>query len=106
MSSLPSKTFNIMASARPVLAVCPRESEFGRLVEEADCGVAVDINAFDQLAASILRLRADQNRLEQMGVNGRAVLERKYSRVRCVGMIERLLRRVRNTQRDAAWMAI
>jgi glycosyltransferase involved in cell wall biosynthesis len=91
MSSLPSKAFNIMASGRPVLAIGPQESELCQLVEEAECGLAVSIDGIDQLVEAIHRLKADREGLARWGKNGRATLESKYSRSRCVGMLERLL---------------
>ena len=36
--SLPSKVFNVMASARPILAVAPPESELAQIVKRAGCG--------------------------------------------------------------------
>lgn len=91
ISSLPSKTFNIMASGRPVLAIGPQESELCQLVEEAECGLAVSIDGTDQLVEAILRLKADREGLARWGKNGRATLESTYSRSRCVGMLEKLL---------------
>ena len=91
LSSLPSKTFNIMASARPVLAIGPRESELCQIIEEADCGLTVPVENIEKLVDAMLPLKADEARLERWGQNGRATLERKYSRSRCTGMIEKLL---------------
>ena len=57
MSSLP-KTFNIMASGRPVLAIGPQESELCQMVEEAECGLTVPVENIEQLVDAILPLKA------------------------------------------------
>jgi len=90
-TSLPSKTFNIMASARPILAVTPEGSEIARLVEAANCGVNVLPGAPEQLAQAILALMGDEARLAEMGRNGRQVLEATYSRQVCVAQYEATL---------------
>jgi len=91
MSSLPSKTFNIMASERPVLAIGPQESELCKLIQKTECGLAVSIENTDQLVESIQALRADKEASRRMGKNGRMAIETTYSRSRCVGMLENLL---------------
>jgi colanic acid biosynthesis glycosyl transferase WcaI len=91
-TSLPSKTFNIMASARPILAVTPADSDMARLVAEADCGVSVLPGAPEQLAEAILALQNGGARLAEMGRNGRKELEAVYSRQVCVTQYEAALR--------------
>jgi colanic acid biosynthesis glycosyl transferase WcaI len=91
-TSLPSKTFNIMASARPILAVTPNDSDIARLVVTADCGVSVLPGAPKQLAEAILALQNGGTRLAEMGRNGRRELEAVYSRQVCVAQYEATLR--------------
>lgn len=90
LSSLPSKIFNVMASARPVLAVTPPGSEVMQIVEAAGCGWNVPPSAPDKLAEAILGLKAQESRLIQMGQNGRSCLEKKYARAHCVDAYEKL----------------
>jgi colanic acid biosynthesis glycosyl transferase WcaI len=92
LSSLPSKTFNIMASARPILAVTPPESEIARLVTEGQCGINVPPNQPALLADQVLRLKSQPGRLEEMGYNGRHHMETKFSRRRCVEMYDTMLK--------------
>jgi glycosyltransferase involved in cell wall biosynthesis len=54
LSSLPSKIFNIMASARPILAVAPQESELAQLIREAQCGITVSPQNPGHLAEVII----------------------------------------------------
>jgi colanic acid biosynthesis glycosyl transferase WcaI len=90
-SSLPSKIFNVMASARPILAVTPPEGEIARLIRIADCGWNVPPRSPQGLAEAIVHLKAQGSLLTQMGENGRHYLEKHHSRNRCVDAYEKML---------------
>lgn len=90
-TSLPSKIFNIMASARPILAVTPPESETAGLVEEARCGIVIPPEHPDLLAEAIMNMREQVGVLREMGQNGRSQLEARFTRQRCVEMYDQML---------------
>ena len=90
-SSLPSKIFNVMASARPILAVAPPESEIAQIVADAACGQDVAPGSPEELAKVIVEMKARESALIQMGQNGRACLEKNYSRQHCVDAYEKML---------------
>jgi colanic acid biosynthesis glycosyl transferase WcaI len=103
LSSMPSKIFNVMASARPILAVTPPGSEIMQIVEEADCGWNVPPGSPEKLAEAIIQLKDRESALIQMGHNGRAYLEKNYSRNHCVDAYEKMLTTLYNrTQLKAA----
>jgi colanic acid biosynthesis glycosyl transferase WcaI len=91
LTSLPSKTFNIMASARPILAVVPQASDIAHLVNEARCGVILPPGHPALLAEEIRKLQRAGALLAELGQNGRLCLETRFSRARCVGMVEDML---------------
>ena len=91
LSSMPSKIFNVMASARPVLAVSPPGSEIMQIVTEAGCGWNVPPGSPEKLADAIIQLKGSESALIQMGKNGRACLEKNYSRNTCVDTYEKML---------------
>jgi colanic acid biosynthesis glycosyl transferase WcaI len=90
-SSLPSKIFNVMASARPILAVTPPGSEIMQIVEEAGCGWNIPPQSPETLAVTIFKLTDCESELNQMGRNGRVCLEQNYSRKICVDAYEKML---------------
>lgn len=90
-SSLPSKVFNVMASARPLLTITPLGSELMQIVQEAGCGWNVPPQSPEKLAEIIIKLKKHESRLIQMGRNGRACFEQNYSRARCVDAYEMML---------------
>jgi hypothetical protein len=99
LSSLPSKTFNVMASARPILAVTPPEGEVARLIRVAGCGWNVPPTSPRKLAGVIVELKGQSSLLDQMGKNGRSYLERYYARSRCVDIYEIMLTTLYNKTR-------
>jgi colanic acid biosynthesis glycosyl transferase WcaI len=91
LTSLPSKIFNIMASARPILGVTPPESEIAHLILEGECGVNIPPEHPELLAEAILKLRQQDDLLINMGRNGRSQLETRFSRIQCADMYEHML---------------
>ena len=91
--SLPSKTFNIMASARPILAITPPDSEIAALVAAGQCGANLPLGQPHQVAELIRIWQTDEAQLQQMGQNGRNMLESQFSRDRCVASFSQLLAR-------------
>lgn len=91
VSSLPSKVFSGMASARPILAVAPAESELARIVREANCGWVVSPGSPMDLAMTIAQKIGQESLLVQAGQNGRACLEKYYSRNGCIEAYEKML---------------
>ena len=91
LSSMPSKIFNLMASARPILAVTPPECEIAQIIAEASCGWNVPPESPVKLAEAIVQLKNRETTLIQLGQNGRVCLEKNYSRKHCVDAYEKML---------------
>jgi colanic acid biosynthesis glycosyl transferase WcaI len=70
--ALPSKSFSILASGRPLLASIDPDSDLVNLVQRASAGICVPPQAPDLLAEAILRLKNDPALCAQYGQNGRA----------------------------------
>lgn len=77
--SVPSKLYNAMAAARPVLAVVPRESEVALVVEETGCGIHILPGDAFRLASCVEDLLASPGLCSQMGLRGREAVESRYS---------------------------
>jgi len=95
--NVPSKTYPIMASARPVLASVGEDSEVYRLIQEADCGFWVPPGDSGALADAIARLSEQPDRLQSAGWNGREYVERYCNRARGVEEYLDLLEEVSGT---------
>ena len=75
---VPSKLFDSMACAKPVLLSVDGEAR--DLLEQADAGVFVPPGSAERLAESILRLAADPSACDRMGRNGRSYVLKNYRR--------------------------
>ena len=74
-SSVPSKTYSILASGRPLIASVDEGSEVARVVERAGAGVAVPPEDAEAFTKAIRSLIDSPQELERMGVAGRSFVE-------------------------------
>jgi colanic acid biosynthesis glycosyl transferase WcaI len=75
-SSVPSKTYSILAAGRPVVASVDEGTEVARVVEKAGAGLAVPPDDPDAFTHAITALLDDPARAQAMGSAGRAFVER------------------------------
>jgi colanic acid biosynthesis glycosyl transferase WcaI len=79
-NSVPSKTYSIMAAARPFIASVDEGSNVWKLTRAADCGLCVPPEDSEALASAIIRLRTDPETRRRMGRSGRAYVESHFAR--------------------------
>ena len=76
---VPSKVYNILAAARPLLAVATDKTEVARFAERDGCGIAADPDSPEAVAGAVRGVLAMPERLAQMGRKSRD-LARSYDR--------------------------
>lgn len=91
--SLPSKTFSILASGRPIIASVDELSETWDLVQKAQAGLCIEPESPLALVKAILMLKNDQNLRERLGQNGRIWAEKRHSLKYATIQFEKLLNR-------------
>lgn len=91
---VPSKFYGVAAAGRPTIAVGDPQGEIAQIVARHDCGVAIASSDGAGLAKTILDLRGDPARLEEMGRNARALLEAAFTKRHALQRWEALLRDV------------
>jgi len=89
--ALPSKTYQIFSSGRPVIASVDENSDTWDLVQRADAGLCVPPGNPSRLAEAILTLKRDQGLRERLGCNGRIWAERHHSPQSAAREFEKLL---------------
>ncbi len=89
--SLPSKTYSILASGRPVIASVDEDSEPWKLIQLAHAGICVPPEDPAALAAAILHLRDNPTLRVQLGQNGRIWAQNVHSPQAGARAIEQLL---------------
>jgi colanic acid biosynthesis glycosyl transferase WcaI len=77
---VPSKLYNILAYARPILAIATEKAEITRLVQHYACGIAADPGNMTQVTDAVRSLLQTPERLEHMSLQARA-LAKTYDRL-------------------------
>jgi glycosyltransferase involved in cell wall biosynthesis len=90
----PSKFYGIAAAGRPVVAVADPRSELAAIVMRERCGVVVRPGDGEGLAAAICELQANPEQREALGRQGRALLDRRYSRAHALRLWSSLVAEV------------
>ena len=81
-SSIPSKTWGIMAAGRPILASFDEESELSKLIRIVGCGYTVKAGDKEQLLEAISVL--SEENLGFMGEKGRRYVEENLDKTICI----------------------
>jgi colanic acid biosynthesis glycosyl transferase WcaI len=77
--SVPSRTYNILAAGRPILAIGEPNSELGLLLSEEKLGWIVPPGSPERIVDTILEANAKPTLLSEMGRRARIVVATKYS---------------------------
>ncbi len=77
--SMPSRTYNILAVGKPILALTEKNSEVAQVVEEESVGWIVPPNDPDELYRKIQEIKREQGNLPAIRTKARAAALEKYS---------------------------
>ena len=77
--SVPSKTYSILASGRPVLAAVDLDTEVPRILAAADAGVCVEPDNSAVFISALRAMTLDPKTLSEMGERGRKWVENHAS---------------------------
>lgn len=91
-SSVPSKTWSIMAAGRPILASFDADSELGNLIRKIDCGVIVDAGDKNGMIQAIQSLFENSN--TQIAMNGYKYVKEKLNKTVCATCYADIFERV------------
>lgn len=97
-SSVPSKTYSILAAGRPVVASVDEGTEVARVVEKAGAGLAVPPDDREAFTAALAGLLTDPARTQEMGRAGRAFVEAWASPAAVAERYEALFDELRSRQ--------
>ena len=86
--SVPSRTYNAMAAAKPLMVICDSNSEVAFMVREESIGWVIPPGRPDLIAEVLREAKDDRSRLRAMGERARAAVESKYS----IGHVARIYR--------------
>lgn len=69
---MPSKLYYIIATGKPILAFCNKNSDLGKIINEAQCGFIVSHNEPEEIARIIMELKSNKELRDRMSLNGRS----------------------------------
>lgn len=95
--SLPSKTYEIMASGRPIVLAADPGSDVWNLVQSAGCGICLEPGDAKGLAEALLSLEKDATMRTEMGRRGRLEADGSFSKNTAIDSYERLFQDVSGT---------
>jgi len=78
--SVPSRTYNALAAAKPLVVVCDDDSEIAAVVKEENIGWVVPPGHPDQLVSALREAHGNRQLLREMGERARRAVETKYTR--------------------------
>jgi glycosyltransferase involved in cell wall biosynthesis len=90
-SVVPSKTYGLMAAARPILFVGPRAATPSILVNRHSCGWQVDCGDHRRLTGLLLMLAANPGVARRAGARGREAFLQNYDHTKGVERICRII---------------
>jgi len=93
-TTYPNKVFDYMAAGRPVILAI--DGVIRKVVEQAQAGLAVPPGDPEALASAIRELAADPQKCRTMGMNGRKLIESRFSRVELADKFTALLESMRS----------
>lgn len=77
---VPSKFYGIAAAGRPMISIGSKQGELGRLVEEHQCGFAIEEGDVDSLESAMALLSRDPDLCSEMGHKARSMLDHHFTR--------------------------
>lgn len=99
-TTYPNKVFDYMAAGRPVILAI--DGVIRQVLEDANAGLAVPPGDPQALADAVLALARDPEKCRRFGLNGRQVVEEKFSRKQLADEFSALLNSMRrkNVRKD------
>jgi colanic acid biosynthesis glycosyl transferase WcaI len=90
---VPSKFYGIAAAGRPAMYIGDSGGEIPRILKESDCGYTISIGDSCGLADVILDMMREPALVTRLGMQARAVFERRFSKNHALLAWEQLLTR-------------
>jgi glycosyltransferase involved in cell wall biosynthesis len=94
-TTYPNKVFDYMAAGRPVILAI--DGVIRQVVEEAQAGVFVPPGDSQGLASVIRQLATNKEKCRTMGMNGRKIIQSRYSREEVTNQFAAILDKMRSS---------
>ena len=78
-TAMPSRTYNVMAAGKPILAIADEGSELSRVIADDEIGWHITPGSPELMKSTLLEIYDDRDKLEEMGSRARLAAENRYS---------------------------
>ena len=92
--AVPTKTWSIMVSGRPLIAMVEEESDLGKVIQQTGAGLVVPPENANLLADAIVQLADSPEMREKMGKAGRSYVETYLNRPKVLNQWIELVREI------------
>jgi glycosyltransferase involved in cell wall biosynthesis len=76
----PSKVYTIMASGKPMIVVSSNQTPIVSFLQETNAALLVTDHSLSGFKNAVLKLAADKCLRDTLGINGRQIIEQKYTK--------------------------
>ena len=76
----PSKVYTIMSSGKPMIVVSSKQTPIVSFLKQTNAAITVTNHSLTDFKKAVLKLEADKNLRDTLGVNGRKVVEQKFNK--------------------------
>lgn len=89
--SMPSRTYNILAAGKPILALTERNSELARVISEEKVGWVLPPDEPETLLEKIYEIFEERETLFEKGILARNAAQEKYSKTKAINSYKKCL---------------
>ena len=76
----PSKVYTIMSSGKPLIVVSSKHTPIVSFLEQTNAAIIVTNHSLSDFKKAVLKLGTDKDLRDELGVNGRKVVEEKFNK--------------------------
>lgn len=78
-TAMPSRTYNVMAAGKPILAIADEGSELSRVIADDEIGWHITPGSPELMKRTLLEIYDNRDKLKEMGCRARLAAEGRYS---------------------------
>jgi len=76
----PSKVYTIMSSGKPMIVVSSKQTPIVSFLEKTNAAIIVTSHSLVDFKKAVLKLRANKDLRNKMGINGRKIVEQEFNK--------------------------
>ena len=90
--SFPSKLYSSLAIGKPIIALSENNSDLKKIIQDDDAGMWFELGDTQGLIEGLRSMRANPEKVKEMGINARNLFNKKFTRDQCVASYAHVLK--------------